>query len=292
MLLLALQAACGDGKSKISLDVVEKAGESGVVGDGTSDHPDAYLTPTGVKIAFKSFSLIKKDEKAAVGTPAPTPTGADYQLFNASLSNPEVIDLTSAPQQIAEKSGLPPEGTYDKAEYEVVYYEMVVQLCTAGSAPKCEPRKVHLSLADRAGPGGLSVKKGDVLIASADGKWGWVDLEKGLPEIVFTRPSEPVQIPDDKLDEKNAMLFETTLATPLGVGSDDDEKEVRLTLAFQTEKLFFFDDADKDTGRFNALASVLESLDGKGKNGCPSPCQKVADFWPGFPKTSLTSASN
>jgi hypothetical protein len=209
------------------------------------------------------------------------------------LSNPTVITLSSSPQLLSEKSSIPPKGIYDKAEYEIVYYEMTVQVCTSGSAPKCEPRQVHLSLADRTGPNGLSVKTGDVLVASADGKWGWVDLEKGLPEIVSTRPDKPVQIPDDKLDDKNAKLFKTTLATPLGVGSDDDEKEIKLTLEFKTEKLFFFDDTDDDNDRFNALAPVSASQhDGKGENDCTSPCTKLADFWPGLPNISLALTSD
>src|SRR5581483_1209991 len=100
-------------------------------GDGDGDgFPDRFLTPSSFTVAFKSFKLIQIDTTIGLGQPLQS-----YTLFDLGFNAPKVIELKQGQViNVAEQNNDPPSGTYNRIEYEVSYFEMMIPLCDAANS--------------------------------------------------------------------------------------------------------------------------------------------------------------
>ena len=97
-------------------------------GDGTGDtFDDQIITPSGVTLGLRSFKFFRK---ADTDTVTPGQTQESYSVLDLDPTVPHVVKFqTGVPEQIVETVTDPKEGTYDRVEFEVTYFEMVVPLC-------------------------------------------------------------------------------------------------------------------------------------------------------------------
>src|SRR3989338_5251091 len=138
---------CGEGKAGVALKVstatpgvapVSKAFLA-ASGDGDTDFPDRFITPSSFTIGFKSFKMFREGE-----------TTPSYTLFEEDPTAPRRFSLTSAQvQEVRENITDPRAGTYDRIEYEVSYYEMIIPLCglRSTSGRDCHNRRLRYYLA-------------------------------------------------------------------------------------------------------------------------------------------------
>ncbi len=306
LLFLPLVSSCGDSKSGVELKaVLTPIVPSGSAGDGnTSDYPDAFLSTTQAQVALRSVRLTQKQTTTAATTPTPA---ASYTFFDVDAANPKTVGLNTQPSIVDETTVHLQEGTYDKVEIELVYYEITVPLCLASAstpvptptaiptpsptptatptASDCENRRVRLYFTDvPKGWNDQTVKARDVLVETTEnrGDFGWVSFEKGLPHIENTRPAKPVALPSTVTAP--AVLGVTL--NPSFEASGAVEQKISVILTLEAAGLFY-DETDGSGTTFNALADAENSRDGKGMFLCGSPCQ-TADFWPVPPAFKAT----
>lgn len=307
--LFFLATGCGEGKSGVVLRVTtDTAGVAPVeklrlatTGDDADDNlPDRNLTPSAFTIAFTRFRLL---EKADPGNPnAPVDS---HTVFDRSLSDPIEISLTSGQTlKVDENNREPRQGTYDRLEYEVRYFEMTIPLCRLND--DCEARRVRFYLSSEADPLlDFTPTAGDILISSSEtgNDFNWISTSAGIPlglvPISGQRPSDAYQLLPSILSPTgatNPALFSEQISPPLEIGSNPKVVFV-FTLHFDLSGLFFFDNTDEDSFdpapevHFNALLTDLNvSRDGKISRECVNPATCKADFWPGLPPVTVTHA--
>ncbi len=299
-LLLAGPIGCGNGKSGVVLRVVNDTPDSAskphfqARGD-EGDDPDDFITPERLTVGFKSLKLFQTGE-----------TTPRYTVFDVDSASPKVVSLTSEAQDVTENISDPGEGSYDRIEYAVSYYEMPIPICDARA--ECESRNIRFYLTDVADPrlGGVAIEAQEILISTTENgtQFAWIDDVVGLAglfPVSGARPTQPHRVPDNQFPSTPSSTFPLTLSTPLDIPQAPEGKYV-ITLHFDLSALFFYDDTDGvdaalnhcgDVLCFNGFAEASLSRDGKrfqsGKD-CPFPCIQSADFWPGLPDVTVDGA--
>ncbi|WDT76455.1 MAG: hypothetical protein MPW16_04415 [Candidatus Manganitrophus sp.] len=305
--LFFLATGCGEGKSGVVLRVTtDTAGIAPVeklrlatTGDGTDDVlADRNLTPSSFTVAFTSFRLLEEADPDNPNTPIDSHT-----VFERSLSDPIEISLTSGQTiEVDENTREPSQGTYDRLEYGVRYFEMTIPFCRLND--DCEERRVRYYLSSETDPLlNFTPTAGDILISGSrtGDDFNWISTSAGIPlglvPIGGQRPADAYQLPPGILSPTGATdpaIFSEQISPPLEIDSNPEVVFV-FTLHFDLSGLFFFDNTDEDIFdpapdvHFNALLNDLdETRDGKISLECVNPATCRADFWPGFPPITVT----
>ncbi|HEY5599257.1 MAG TPA: hypothetical protein VIK48_01090 [Candidatus Manganitrophaceae bacterium] len=300
---------CGEGKAGVALKVTTATPGVAPVskallaasGDGDTDFPDRFITPSSFTIGFKSFKMFREGE-----------TTPSYTLFEEDPTAPRRFSLTSAQvQEVKDNVTDPRAGTYDRIEYEIGYYEMIIPLCglRSTSGRDCHNRRLRYYLADMTDStlNNALVTASDILLSQSENglDLGWIRRPIGLSDGGLTlaglalRPNDAHQVPPDQFPLGiPTPIFSLDLSPKLEIPKNPKDKYI-FTLSFDLESLFFFDNTDEtgvnavDTStdfEFNALVDdPAKSRDGKLDNcGLPCPDTEVADFWPGLPDVTVT----
>ena len=264
--------------------------------------PDQFVTPSAFTVAFKSFKFIQQEDNPVQGQ-----TPVSYTILNRTFESPQVVELkTGETAEIAKLSSDPQEGTYDRVEYEVSYFEMTIPLCKTDNT--CQDRRLRFYLTNMidSNLGAFSATAMDLLFSLSPNSlnFGWVRTSEGfqnqnLIPITDPRPIDPVQIPPSQFGTATpGPLFSKALIPPLEVPKKPKVKFI-FTLNFGLKDLFFFDNTDETTidptppFHFNVLenADTNVSRDGRARSICSTPstgCPVEADFWPGLPVVTPT----
>lgn len=306
LLFFSALAACGKGKSgavfKVTTSTVLSPPSSSKAlpaasGDNLDNgFPDQLITPSAFTVAFKSFKFIQQNDNLTQGQ-----TPISDMVLNATFEAPKVVELkTGETTEVAESSSDPRAGTYDRVEYEISYFEMVIPLCDA--ANRCEDRRLRFYLTHVVDPNlsNFSATAFDLLFSQSPNgfDFGWVSASVGLPTLIpitNLRPLDAFPIPADHAPP--GPLFSKALTTPVVIPKKPKSKYI-FTLNFDLTDLFFFDNTNDTTidptepFHFNALVTDLNvSKDGKLQSVCPTPtapCQTEPRFWPGIPPATVT----
>lgn len=305
MLLLSffVLAACGKGKSGAVFNVQAATPLSppsskpllAATGD-TGALPNRFLTPSAFTVAFTSFKFLQTADPLN-----PTLATQSYTILDTAVNNPKVVEIkTQAPIDVADSSSTPAAGNYDRVEFEVSYFEMIIPLCDALN--RCEDRRLRYYLAPMvdASLNNFSAAPFDLLFSQSPNgfDFGWVSSAQGLPTLIpitNPKPTDPVQIPSGGILPLSPT-FSVQLSAPLVVPKNPTDKYI-FTLSMDLADLFFFDNTDETTidktapFHFNALVTdITQSADGKARRNCVPPttaCAAEVNFWPGVPVFSV-----
>lgn len=307
ILVILLLTACGDGKSGMGLKVTASTPPAtGTVGDGTSDgYIDRFFTPGVYTVAFKSFKMLQQSNNQ-------DQILQSHTLFDVGFEAPKVLELTPGEViDVEESNSEPPEGTYNRVEFELSYIETIVPVCNA--VDECTNRRLRVYLTDMTDPalGNFGAVSREILLSQTpEGfDFAWIPRGQGLSSsslipISTLRPAAPYQVisslfptgSDNRADRP--AVYSKLLPTAIIVPRRPEAKYI-FTLDFNLTDLFFFDNTDEagtDAGpsfHFNALDEPSQSLDGKVLRACSDPppasdCIISADFGPRFSPVTVS----
>jgi hypothetical protein len=145
--------------------------------------PNAPLTPNGANaftVAMKSAMLIKKGD-----------TAPSYTIFDTGDISKPVIQafLPGTTQTLGINPDFPADGTYDRIQYVVSYYEMAIPINYQNTGST--QRRVRLYLGTFNDQTLGSVFQNDLLIDDPSGSLKWIDPNAGLGTFISPRPSTP-----------------------------------------------------------------------------------------------------
>lgn len=131
------------------------------------DWNDSFITPNSFTVALKSAMLIKMGE-----------TTPSYTIFDSGDPAKPVIQSFSlgTTQTFATNTDFPTDGTYDRIQYVVSYYEMVIPI-------NSQDRRVRLYLGSISNDPSLGqqVLQKDILIEDpSDNRLKWINPSTGL----------------------------------------------------------------------------------------------------------------
>ncbi|MDC4222923.1 MAG: hypothetical protein MPW15_01410 [Candidatus Manganitrophus sp.] len=165
----------------------------------------------------------------------------------------------------------PSQGTYDRLEYGVRYFEMTIPLCRLND--DCEEHRVRFYLSSETDPLlNFTPTAGDILISGSrtGDDFNWISTSAGIPlglvPITQQRPSDAYQLPPSifpPTGATNPAIFSEQISPPLEIDSNPEVVFV-FTLHFDLSGLFFFDNTDEDIFdpapdvHFNALLNDLD----------------------------------
>jgi len=235
-ILITLTLGCGNKKSEgISANINADINNDGI---GDSDaYPDAFLTPDTITIGIKSAKLIKADE-----------TDPSYTIFDTGESTrPDVLELTSSPQEIDRNSVFPNACPcdYSKIQIEITYVEILVPTYDNDTLHNRKFRFYTLDLLDP--ELGVSVPAGDVLVSEdiQTSQFNWINTDQGaFTAITSTRPSFPLQVPT-ALFPDDVYSSMVTIDLPSFLKIPDKPKGLyTVKLTVHSGNLFFYDETD------------------------------------------------
>lgn len=268
--VLFLSVACGGRKDQgIEVQVLEDFSGTGI-GD-TDTYPDAFLTPSELRVALKSVKLIKAGD-----------TSPSYTVFDTgAFTEPVILDLTTS-AQFVENNGAYPTGCaceFSKVQIEVVYIDLRATVYNIDSPQDRRIRFYTLNLTDP--QLAYPVGAGEVLFGGilSIPNFQWVNIDDGsFVPISGTRPTAPLQVPA-AVFPNDVYSPTVTVDLPKFFEIPDKPKGIyTVTVTFHAANLFFFDETDAPpNGRFD--------LDTDGRLNANSP---NSHYYPTFP---LLSAS-
>ncbi len=270
---------------------------------GGPGYTNAPLDPSAFRIVLRRAALLKVGEAYSAAS--------SYHIFDAAAPTLQrLTELTTLESRIlARNANDPPQGNYDRVLLEVAYYESEVTILN-GLFPELFPRRFRVYLADQTDAIGITtiIFKLDIKMEDSprSGSFAWIDRQVGLtPTLPGFRPSRSSiveanvhKLPPTELTPGGAVLssglITVTLSFPAVTVPSDLTQPFVIDLKFGVKNLFFFDDTNTN-GVFDPFQSCTSStltcdgwLDNPSK---PDPTKGPADFYPGLPALTVTSAA-
>lgn len=228
--------------------------------DGHPSSIHRLITPTVYRAALKSGRLQNAESN-------PTLT---YDIFDNSVTDPEVIDLTSNSQSvpIASNSSRPTVGTYTHMRSEIVYLEMEFRAADSNVG------RVRWYMSSTGANNGSNPQQGDILVRdNADGVFKWIN--SGTGAYATARPAAPVDLSPFPPGATAVDPFNDVLQLGSSFTVNATSGTTTATMLFDVSNTFFFEDYNGN-GRF-----VPGEVGGLGVEGTDG------SWWPGPPVITI-----
>ncbi|MFQ5455156.1 MAG: hypothetical protein ACE5EA_02995 [Nitrospirota bacterium] len=248
-------------------------------GDNDDDYIDKFITPPSLMIGLKSAKLILENEQSP-----------SYTIFDTNPLSPMIVELVRGlPLFIANNSNYPSSGTYNKVQYEIIFYEVIIPVCER-TVVDCPQRRMRVYLSQTLDPQLGPISAGDILIEEPplNNTFKWINKSDG--SYSDFRPADNLvhQVPLDKfssigkISTDNIFSGTVSLSTPLIIPTSPSGLSI-IEINFDIKDLFFYDDTNSND-RFDPFPILLScDLDCDGHLDGANPS---ADYYPALPSIS------